>query len=199
MTNNEGNWFYCFQRKFLDHIRDTNTASTETGSSGSLFVVWNVRLFTRMVQFIKLWHDFKEGCDISKEIPYISHSLSVLWSNIKVILHLELTKASLKTQYQKYSVSDALQNTLQTTFVLLIKMNVQCIHPNTESYPKYIILKSWSRANLLAGAHFHAGFRQRTKGISFLPAPLDSKSCQLSPFVSHTAVSKLPASAASLT
>lgn len=38
VTNNEGNWF-CFQRKFLDHIRDTNTGCMETESSGSLFVV----------------------------------------------------------------------------------------------------------------------------------------------------------------
>lgn len=60
-------------------------------------------------------------------------------SNIKVILHLELTKGSLKTQYNKYSVSDALQNTFQTAFVLLINMNVQCIRPNTESYHIYMI------------------------------------------------------------
>lgn len=39
VTNNGGNWSYCFQRTFLEHIRDTNTASVETESSGSLFVV----------------------------------------------------------------------------------------------------------------------------------------------------------------
>lgn len=181
------NGFYCFQWIFLDHIRDTNTACTETGSSGSLFVVWNTQLFTRVVQFIKLWHHFKEGCDISNKI-------NIGWMPYGPIFLYSWSELRLTQDPTSQIFPSDMQHKTWQTFVLHNSMSVPCINPGSDSCPKYIDDKSWPRANLRADAHFRAGFRQWTKEVSFLSAPLSSKSYQLSPHVSHTTVSKLPSS-----